>query len=124
MGDQDIQAANQPSSAATPAPPTSQWHVPSAPAPPTRGRRISARRWLGASVVGVVAWLATSVAITLSVRVGNASGLIGFVAGSWVTGRFAGAAGWRQWLLAGALTLLGVVVLTAVLLFLGTLLAR
>jgi hypothetical protein len=72
----------------------------------------------------VVAWLAASVAITLSVRVGNASGLIGFVAGSWVTGRLAGAAGWRQWLLAGALTFLAVVVLTAVLLFLGTLLPR
>jgi hypothetical protein len=101
--DEDVPAAEGPTRAAPPAP-SVQWEVPSKAAPETPPPRITVRRWLLASVVGCLAWFAVSATLFLILRIGYASGVIGLLLGIWVTGRLVGAAGWRRWLLAGALT--------------------
>jgi hypothetical protein len=68
---------------------------------------------VGASVVGFIVWLAADLAMILILRMGSVAGVIGLVLGSWVTARLAGAAGWRQWLLAGALTFGAAVAISA-----------
>jgi hypothetical protein len=102
--DEIVPVAKGPTRAAPPEP-SMQWGVPSKAAPETPRPRISVRRWLGAAVVGFIVWLAADLAMILILQMGNVAGVIGLALGIWVTGRIAGAAGWRQWLLAGVVTL-------------------
>jgi hypothetical protein len=101
--DEHVPVAEGPPRAAPPVP-SVQWEVPSKAAPETPRPRIRLTRWLLASVVGFIVWLAADLAMIWILRMGNVAGVIGLALGIWVTGRLAGAAGWRQWLLAGALT--------------------
>ena len=92
--------------------PKDGWVVPDAHAQPTPPSRVSIRRWIAAALVGVAVWIAFSALLDLLSTGALRLPIVGFVLGTTVAWKIAGARGIRGVLIAaGAVFAADVVIL-------------